>query len=153
MNNQEKLEQLYKACSLIINTQYELDNLEEVRARDKAMTDKMYEMNKVNIFNIGFKEMYHYLFKDYWRKLTIEEEEKLNQLKINLINCGDYIKELIDSDAKQLKKIITRGQITSKKEYTIVEARVEEIYQDESKKEEVEKLNNLLVEYLKNKNN
>lgn len=149
MSSKEKTEQLNKACNLIIDAQYKLDNIEEVRTRDKAMVDKMNEINKVNIFVAGFKEMYHYLFKEYWRKLTEEEEKKLIQLKSDLISCGDYIKELIDSDSKHLKKIFTRGGITNKKEYAVAEARVEEIYQDESKKEEVDKLNNLLIEYLK----
>lgn len=153
MTNKEKIEQLYKACNLIIEKQYELDKIEDIRARNKEMTDKMYVMNKVNIFNIGFKEMYHYLFKEYWRKLSIDEEMQLKQLRISLVNCGDYIKELIDIDAKQLEKILSGGQITSKKEYAIAEARVEEIYQDETKKEELVQLNNLLVEYLKKHRN
>lgn len=106
MTNKEKIEQLYKACNLIIEKQYELDKIEDIRARNKEMTDKMYVMNKVNIFNIGFKEMYHYLFKEYWRKLSIDEEMQLKQLRISLVNCGDYIKELIDIDAKQLEKMV-----------------------------------------------
>lgn len=50
---------------------------------------------------------------------------------------------------KSIDKIVKKGKISNASEYELLLNRVEEIYSDESKKEEVEKLNMLLADYHK----
>lgn len=45
--------------------------------------------------------------------------------------------------------VVKKGKISNASEYELLLTRVEEIYSDESKKEEVEKLNMLLADYHK----
>lgn len=90
-----------------------------------------------------FKELH------LWAKNDLPKDELLKLDQLLRMEYGDNLKDILDNKNNQLKKIILRGRITGIEEYAIVQERVEEIYQEESKKAEVEILNNLLVEYLK----
>lgn len=52
---------------------------------------------------------------------------------------------------KALKKILKKGKISSENEYELVLNRIDEIYADDSKSEEIEELNNLILIYDKGK--
>jgi len=52
---------------------------------------------------------------------------------------------------KALKEILKKGKISSENEYELVLNRIDEIYADGSKSEEIEELNNLLLIYCKGK--
>lgn len=75
------------------------------------------------------------------------EESKLelkNLLKIKLNE--DTV--IFDKDRfNNESKIIKRGRINNNIEYSLLLSRVEEIYADESKAEEVKKFNELLADY------
>lgn len=139
----EKLESYYKACKIldsIFTNQFNVNIFSDV-------INETYKAKNTKGFQYVFKDMY-----DGMKDMLDFRPDKLRELNMFLISeCGDYIKELINSDAKLIKKVIKHDKINNDNEYQIILARVEEIYQDESKKEEVEKLNNLLVEYLKKK--
>ena len=98
---------------------------------DKAYNDEdlktLLEINKE--MNVWLREMF----------LPTEKEELLLILKseLNEDSESDFI--------NKVNKIISKGKISSKKEYEIVHQRVESIYSDEGKEMEVKKINELLA--------
>lgn len=50
---------------------------------------------------------------------------------------------------KSLAKVIKKGKISTEDEYRLVEWRIDEISANENSRDEVEKLNNLLISYQK----
>lgn len=83
-----------------------------------------------------------------WAKgLSKSDFDELN----NLLN-RKFEKDLIKEDTKisnKISQVLKKGKISNEEEYRMLLNRVEEIYADESKKEEVKSFNKLLADYHK----
>lgn len=91
-----------------------------------------------------------YVYKDTneWAKgLPLTHIEELNRILNE--KFGEDIKKQTDRDITKISRIIKNGEINSEDEYRLILNRVEEIYADDNKKEEVLKLNKLLANFHK----
>ncbi|MFA6570232.1 MAG: hypothetical protein WCT77_03250 [Bacteroidota bacterium] len=79
------------------------------------------------------------------KNLTDQELKDLN--KILKSKFGEDLKSQTQKGIIKIEKIKKRGIILTENEFRLVESRVEDIYADESKKEELDTLNNLLNKY------
>ena len=77
----------------------------------------------------------------------------LDLKELNILLQKRFGKDLLSANKKDVKskieKILRKGKISNASEYELLLARVEEIYSDEGKKDEVERLNALLTDYHK----
>ena len=87
--------------------------------------------------------------KDLGEWVKVLSRPDLFELNILLQN---KFGENLDNDANKIirviEKIISRGKIINDEEYELIVKRVEEIYENENNKLEIETLNILLVNYL-----
>jgi cold shock CspA family protein len=91
-----------------------------------------------------------HVYKDTneWAKgLPFAHIEELNQILND--KFGEDLKKQTDGDTIKINRIIKKGKINSEDEYRLVLNRVDEIYADDSNKEEVLKLNELLATFQK----
>ncbi len=118
----------------------------------------------MNIFTISLKEAINDIDKKgsikYMRAMYREinelvgvdmlppkELEQLNDLLSN--KFGHNIRDELDRDVSKINNIIKRGHIRNDREYELVKRREDEIYADESQKELMLKLQQLMLDYEK----
>lgn len=77
--------------------------------------------------------------------LTNSQKEELNAILREKL--GTDLNELKNKTYKKIKRVIQRGKIKTDEEYYLLKERIEEIYDDEGKREEVEELETLLLNY------
>ena len=77
--------------------------------------------------------------------LSLREIEELN--KILYAKFGEDLHTCSKRNLSKINKIIKRGRIANEDEFRLVLGRVDEIYADSTKEEEVEMLNVLLKEF------
>lgn len=83
-----------------------------------------------------------------WAKgLPQTDLDELNKLLKNRFGV-DLLKQ-IHRDLDKITEIIKKGNISNEDEYRLLLSRVDEIYDDKRKKNEVETLNKLLADYYK----
>jgi hypothetical protein len=109
----------------------------------KKTVDEAYENNNIKVLREINKEMNVWLVEMF----RPNERKELNQLLKEKL--GEDIEHLDQKRIERIKKIIKRGKINTQDEYSLLQQRVEEIYADDSKKVEVEELNNILAGFHK----
>ena len=116
---------LMESTKTILENAYEKKDIKQLRRLNKEL-------------NVWLREMFRPDEKEGLIKIL---NEKLNE-------------DVNDSDLKRLNKIdkvVKRGKINNIFEYELLLQRVEEIYSDDNKKENVTELNKLLSDFHKNK--
>ena len=129
----------YVFYDYVIKTQgsgFFIEHVKEVveKAYEKKDAKKLKRLNKE--FDTWLIEMFR-----------PDEKEELNRLLKEKLG-----EDIGQSDLKRIdkiNKIVKRGRINNLNEYSLLQQRVEEIYADESKREEVEMLNKLLADFHK----
>ena len=88
--------------------------------------------------------------KDLGEWVKVLSQPDLFELNILLQNkFGENLDKEAIKTVKKIEKMISKGKIINWEGYELVLKRVEEIYENENNKLEIETLNNLLVKYLK----
>ena len=93
---------------------------------------------------------FRYIFKDTneWAnglpKSDLDELNELLQRKF-----GENLLKQSQRNLSKINRIVKKGKINNEDEYRLLLSRVDEIFADESKKEEVEMLNKLLADFHK----
>ena len=82
---------------------------------------------------------------DMAKDLSYAQKEELNAILRE--KFGTDLNEQNNKNYKKIKRVIQRGQIKTDEEYYLLKERIDEIYEDESKREEVEELGTLLLNY------
>jgi hypothetical protein len=109
----------------------------------KETFENAFENNDDNVLKEINKEL------DVWLIEMFRPSEKAELSRL--------LKERLNEDTEQadfkrfnrINKIIKRGKINTLSEYALLKQRVEEIYADESKSNEIELINSLLAEFYK----
>jgi hypothetical protein len=103
----------------------------------------------IKIYNAQDLRGLRYIYRDSneWGKNlpTLESTEELNKMLCE--KFGKDLQACSKQNLLKIKKIIKRGNISNEREFRVVHNRVNEIYQDSTKKEEIEILNNLLSKF------
>jgi hypothetical protein len=89
-----------------------------------------------------------YVYRDtseWGRGLSLRDIEELN--KILYEKFGEDLNTCSKRDLSKINKIIKKGKIANENEFRIVLSRIDEIYHDSAKNEEIEILNMLLRKY------
>ena len=82
---------------------------------------------------------------EWARDLLPLEKTELN--KILYDKFGEDLSTCSGRDVQKIKRIVRKGKIATENEYRLVQSRVDEIYADTTKKEEIETLNMLLSKF------
>lgn len=82
---------------------------------------------------------------DMAKDLSYAQKEELNAILRE--KFGTDLNEQNNKNYKKIKRVIQRGKIKTDEEYYLLKERIDEIYDDESKREEVEELGTLLLNY------
>jgi len=77
--------------------------------------------------------------------LSPEQQQQLDALLVSRFGRG--LKDQRKDVEREIARILRRGQIETEGEYRLLMARVDEIYADESKAEELEQINRLLLAF------
>lgn len=77
--------------------------------------------------------------------LSPEQQQQLDALLVSRFGRG--LKDQRKDVEREIARILRRGQIETEGEYRLLMARVDEIYADESKAEELEQINRLVLAF------
>ncbi|WP_423128673.1 hypothetical protein [Gaoshiqia sp. Z1-71] len=105
--------------------------------------DNAYEKSDLKYLNRVNKELNVWLVEMFPPK----EKKEISQLLKEKL--GENVEQADLKRVDKINKVVKRGRINNLNEYSLLQQRVEEIYADESKKEEVEMLNKLLADFHK----
>ncbi len=109
----------------------------------KEVLEEACEKNDIKQLKRIDKELNVWL-REMFRPDERKELEELFKEKLN-----ENINDLDQSRIAKINKVVKRGKINNKKEYGLLLSRVDEIYDDDSKAKEVERLNSLLADFHK----
>lgn len=82
---------------------------------------------------------------EWARGLPLSDVDELNKLLWN--RFGEDLSKQTNRNLVKIAQIIKKGKIANEDEYRLLLIRVDEIYKDESKQDELQTLNNLLADY------
>ena len=120
-------------------------NFKEFAEPTKDNLNKYYKSNSQRLYK-GFQQSYNEI-NEMAKALPPSEYEELNAILRD--RFGKDLMNINPVAEKKIAYVVKKGKISNASEYELLLNRVEEIYSDESKKEEVEKLNALLADYHK----
>lgn len=138
-NKQEELDKLIKRFDIFYEFLLKNETSEEIFSQAIDIAYNAYKSNNLTILKRINKEL------DVWfREMPFDSQFELKQILKEKLN-----EEIIDKTLDKIKKVVKRGVINNLKEYKLILNRVDEIYADDDKYEEIIKLNELLVDYHK----
>jgi hypothetical protein len=111
----------------------------------KEILERAYEKKDIKQLKGINKEL------DVWLREMFRPDEKEELSRLLQEKFGEDTKQVDLKRIEKINKIVKRGKINNKNEYELLLQRVEEIYSDDSKNEEVTELNKLLADFHKNK--
>ena len=111
----------------------------------KEILERAYEKKDIKQLKGINKEL------DVWLREMFRPDEKEELSRLLKEKFGEDTKQVDLKRIEKINKIVKRGKINNKNEYELLLQRVEEIYSDDSKNEEVTELNKLLADFHKNK--
>jgi hypothetical protein len=82
---------------------------------------------------------------DMAKDLSYAQKEELNAILRE--KFGTDLNEQNNKNYKKIKRVLQRGKIKTDEEFYLLKERIDEIYEDESKSEEVDELGTLLLNY------
>ncbi len=140
IEERQKIKDRFEIIFDFINSKYGQNTLYN---NLKETFKNAFENNKDSVLKEINKEL------DVWLIEMFRPSEK--------VELSRLLKEKLNGETDQgdlkriakINKIIKRGKINTLSEYALLKQRVEEIYADESKSNEVELINNLLAEFYK----
>lgn len=109
----------------------------------KRKIDIAYEQSDQRSLKRADKEI------DVWLVEMFPPKEKLEVSKLLKGKLNEDTNKADINRIRNIDRILKRGRINTLKEFSLVQQRVEEIYDDYTKKLEVEKLNKLLANFHK----
>ena len=136
-DKQEEIENLIKRFDIFYDFLIKNGTSAVLLGQAKDIAYNAYKGNSLTTLKRISKEL------DVWLK----EMPKESQLELSHILKEKLNEDIKDNSLDKIGKIVKRGQINNLKEYEMLLKRVEETYADDSKKEEVMKLNELLADY------
>jgi len=111
----------------------------------KEILERAYEKKDIKQLKGINKEL------DVWLREMFRPDEKEELIRLLKEKFGEDTNKVDLKRIEKINKIVKRGKINNKNEYELLLQRVEEIYSDDSKNEEVTELNKLLADFHKNK--
>ena len=106
----------------------------------------------VDVINDAFQKQnlkgLRYVYNDIneWAKGILQSDlEELNMLLQN--KFGEDLNKQMHRDLIKIAKILKKGNVSNEDEYRLLLSRVDEIFEDDNKKDEIENLNKLLADY------
>lgn len=138
-------------------------DIKKIRDRFYVFYDYVVQNQGTNIFFEEMKKSIDTAFNNSNSTYLKKVDKELNVWLIEMFRPHEkeeltrLLKEKLNEDVahedlrriKKINKIVSRGKINTLSEYALLKQRVEEIYADESKSNEVELINNLLAEFYK----
>lgn len=137
----KELDQLKEWCSTVIK--FILENGpagNTMLMQYEAVINSSYQKKDIRGLRMVAKDT-----KEWAKGLIESDKNKLNEILESKFGSGLNG----EVDKKNVTQILKKGKIITEDEYRLLLNRVEEIHTDPSKKEEVEMINLLLVEYHK----
>ena len=113
---------------------------EDILEEDKLYIIKAFEIGEIRGMRMAFNDTL-----DMAKDLSYAQKEELNAILRE--KFGTDLNEQNNKNYKKIKRVIQRGKIKTDEEYYLLKERIDEIYDDESKREEVEELGTLLLNY------
>lgn len=113
---------------------------EDILEVDKLCIIKAFEIGEIRGMRMAFNDTL-----DMAKDLSYAQKEELNAILREKL--GTDLNEQNNKNYKKIKRVIQRGKIKTDEEYYLLKERIDEIYDDESKREEVEELGTLLLNY------
>ena len=125
---------------ILIVHEYIFKNDEDILEVDKLCIIKAFEIGEIRGMRMAFNDTL-----DMAKDLSYAQKEELNAILRE--KFGTDLNEQNNKNYKKIKRVIQRGKIKTDEEYYLLKERIDEIYDDESKREEVEELGTLLLNY------
>lgn len=113
---------------------------EDILEVDKLCIIKAFEIGEIRGMRMAFNDTL-----DMAKDLSYAQKEELNAILREKL--GTDLNEQNNKNYKKIKRVIQRGKIKTDEEYYLLKERIDEIYDDKSKREEVEELGTLLLNY------
>ena len=113
---------------------------EDILEEDKLCIIKAFEIGEIRGMRMAFNDTL-----DMAKDLSYAQKEELNALLREKL--GTDLNEQNNKTYKKIKRVLQRGKIKTDEEFYLLKERIDEIYEDESKSEEVEELGTLLLNY------
>ena len=136
---QQKELEIMKDWILIVHD-YIFKDDEDILEEDKLYIIKAFEIGEIRGMRMAFNDTL-----DMAKDLSYAQKEDLNAILRE--KFGTDLNEQNNKNYKKIKRVIQRGKIKTDEEYYLLKERIDEIYDDESKREEVEELGTLLLNY------
>ena len=125
---------------ILIVHDYIFKDDEDILEEDKLYIIKAFDIGEIRGMRMAFNDTL-----DMAKDLSYAQKEELNAILRE--KFGTDLNEQNNKNYKKIKRVIQRGKIKTDEEYYLLKERIDEIYDDESKREEVEELGTLLLNY------
>ncbi len=140
VKQQQELEHIKDWCITIIDFIIKKGGVPIVMTEIKRVVNNSYAKKNLRGLRTCSKDL------NEWAKGFSDSD--VSELNILLTEkCGENLTNETKKTSGKIKQIIKRGKINNENEYRTLLSKVDEIYDDNRKKNEVEALNKLLIEY------
>lgn len=140
LTEKQQKELVFMKDWILIVHDYIFKDDEDILEEDKLYIIKAFEIGEIRGMRMAFNDTL-----DMAKDLSYAQKEELNAILRE--KFGTDLNEQNNKNYKKIKRVIQRGQIKTDEEYYLLKERIDEIYDDESKREEVEELGTLLLNY------
>ena len=140
LTEKQQKELVFMKDWILIVHDYIFKDDEDILEEDKLYIIKAFEIGEIRGMRMAFNDTL-----DMAKDLSYAQKEELNAILRE--KFGTDLNEQNNKNYKKIKRVIQRGQIKTDEEYYLLKERIDEIYDDESKREEVEELETLLLNY------
>lgn len=136
----QELEELKQKCTLILEYFNRTGSLGDLAAQTQAAINETYVSQNLKGLRMVYGD-----FKEWIRELPQDERDNLTEML--QMATGADLRQDEAADLQAVRDIEARRRIRNEREYRLVQARIEQIYEDPSQAAEVERLNALLSAY------
>ena len=140
LTEKQQKELVFMKDWILIVHDYIFKDDEDILEEDKLYIIKAFEIGEIRGMRMAFNDTL-----DMAKDLSYAQKEELNAILRE--KFGTDLNEQNNKNYKKIKRVIQRGKIKTDEEYYFLKERIDEIYDDESKREEVEELGTLLLNY------
>lgn len=140
LTEKQQKELVFMKDWILIVHDYIFKDDEDILEEDKLYIIKAFEIGEIRGMRMAFNDTL-----DMAKDLSYAQKEELNAILRE--KFGTDLNEQNNKNYKKIKRVIQRGKIKTDEEYYLLKERIDEIYDDESKREEVEELGTLLLNY------
>ena len=140
LTEKQQKELVFMKDWILIVHDYIFKDDEDILEEDKLYIIEAFEIGEIRGMRMAFNDTL-----DMAKDLSYAQKEELNAILRE--KFGTDLNEQNNKNYKKIKRVIQRGQIKTDEEYYLLKERIDEIYDDESKREEVEELGTLLLNY------